>query len=122
MIMKFKCFYNIARVLALYVPLSRNEKNLYLPTGVNIFLPSYKVAILFSCIAVSLLIKIWKKPANNCRIFLSALTFYVIQQAAQMKKKKIHKLWVSQICTKVGFGKFWPQEFHWEQKKSPIGH
>ena len=24
--MKFKCFYNIARVLALYVSLSRNEK------------------------------------------------------------------------------------------------
>ena len=24
--MKFKCFYSIARVLALYVPLSRNEK------------------------------------------------------------------------------------------------
>ena len=73
--MKFTCFYNIARVLALYVPLSRNEKNLYLRTGGNIFLPSCKVAILFSCIAVSLLIKICKKPANNCRIFLSALTF-----------------------------------------------
>ena len=57
-------------------------------TGVNIFLPSCKVAILFSCIAVSLLIKIWKKPANNCRIFMPALNFQVTQQAAQMKQKK----------------------------------
>ena len=34
--------------------------------------------------------------------------------------EKIHKLWVSQICTKVGFGKFWPQEFHWEQKSHQL--
>ena len=51
--MKFKCFYNIARVLAQYVPLRRNEKNPYLRTGVNIFfylaakLPSFLAALQF---------------------------------------------------------------------------
>ena len=41
---------------------------------------------LLRCSAVSLLFKIWTKPAKNCLIFQSALTFYVpIQQATKIK-------------------------------------
>ena len=65
------------------------------------FKPGFRVSVLLSCSAVFLLFEIWKKPAKNCPIFLSALTFSVlIQQATKIKPKKTHKLHVSQIFRK----------------------
>ena len=47
---------------------------------------------LLSCSAVFLLFKIWKKPAQNCPIFLSPLTFQVlVQQAAKINKTELEK-------------------------------
>ena len=39
------------------------------------FLTGCRVSVLLSCSGVFLLFKIWKKPAKNCPISLSALTF-----------------------------------------------
>ena len=52
----------------------------------SIFFTWLQSCRLLSCSAVFLLFNIWKKPVKNCRIFQSALTFYVlIQQAAKIK-------------------------------------
>ena len=75
-------YYNIARVLALYKSYwaAMNKIFIYARPCVNkmtwaFFLAGFRVSVLLSCSAVFLLFEIWKKPAKNCPIFLSALTF-----------------------------------------------
>ena len=75
-------YYNIARVLALYKSYwaAMNKIFIYARPCVNkmtlaFFLHGFRVFVLLSCSAVSLLFEIWKKPVKNCPIFLSALTF-----------------------------------------------
>ena len=74
--------YNIARVLALYKSYwaAMNKIFIYARPCVNkmtwaFFSPGLRVSVLLSCSAVFLHFEIWKKPAKNCPIFLSALTF-----------------------------------------------
>ena len=61
------------------------------------FKPGCRVCVLLSCIAVFLVFKVWKKPAKNCPIFPSALTFQVLIQRGVKIKLKNFKLRVSQI-------------------------
>ena len=76
-------FYNIARVLALYKSYwaAMNKIFIYARPCVNkmtwafFFFTWLQSCRLLSCSALFLLFKIWKKPAKNCPIFLSALTF-----------------------------------------------
>ena len=79
------CYYNIARVLALYKSYwaAMNKIFIYARPCVNkmtwaFFLSGCKVQLSsfkLQCSAVFLLFKIWTKPAKNCPIFVSALTF-----------------------------------------------
>ena len=77
-----KDYYNIACALALYKSYwaAMNKFLIYARPCVNkmtwaFFLLGFRGFVLLSCSAVSLLFEIWKKPAKNCPIFLSALTF-----------------------------------------------
>ena len=107
--------YNIARVPAIYKSYwtAMNKIFFYARACVNtwaFFLPGFRVSVLLSCSAFFPLFQIWKKPAKNCPIFLSALTFKVlIHQATKIKPKKTRKLHVSQICRQTSCNKFWPK-------------
>lgn len=59
---------NMNKVLIYARPCVNEMTSVFLLTGWRVFL-------LFSCSAVFLLFKIWKKPAKNFPIFLSALPF-----------------------------------------------
>ena len=89
-------FYNITRALDLYKSyLAAMNKIFIYPRPCvykmtsAFFLTGCRVSVLLSCSAVFLLFKISTKPAKNCPIFLSALTFSVlIQRAAKKKSRK----------------------------------
>ena len=75
-------FYNIAHGLALYKShwAAMTKIFIYARPCVNkmkwaFFFPSFRVSVLLSCSAVFVLLEIWKKPAKNFPVFLSALTF-----------------------------------------------
>ena len=79
-----KQYYNIARVLALYKSYwaAMNKIFIYARPCVNkmtwaffFYLAAKYSCRLLSRSAVFLLFKTWKKPAKNCPIFVSALTF-----------------------------------------------
>ena len=76
-----KRLYNIARVLALYNSYwaAMNKIFIYARPCVNkmtwAFFTWVQSCRLLSCSTLFLLFRIWKKPAKNCPIFLSALTF-----------------------------------------------
>ena len=46
---------------------------------------------LLTCSAVFLLFKIWKKPAKNCLVFQSSLSFYVLIQERLQNKAEFKK-------------------------------
>ena len=122
--------YNIARVLALYKSYwaAMNKIFIYARPCVNkmtwaFFFPWLQSCRLLSCSTLFLVFKIWKKPAKNCPIFLSALTFSVlIQQAAKIKPNLKKNSQVARFAnlSNTSCSKFWPKDIHWEQNRHQL--
>ena len=110
--------YNIARVLVLSKSYWAVMNKIFIYTRPCVykmtsafFLTGCRVSVLLSCSAVFLLFKIWKKPAKNCPIFLSALTFQVlIQRAVKIKPKKTLSCAFANLNKNVAC--FWPANRH----------
>ena len=115
----YNMYYNIARVLALCKSYwaAMNKIFIYARPCVNkttwaFFLPGIRVSVLLSCSAVFLFFEIWKKPAKNCPIFLSALTFYSPDTTSNKSKAEKN--------SQTSCSKFWPKTFTGNKKRHQL--